>query len=55
MFLKDYNTEFNDITVTLTDQNGRPLEKKTNLILVVNKCKWHIIHEAKNKKIHQKI
>ena len=26
VFLKTCNTEFNDITVTFTDQNSRPLE-----------------------------
>ena len=25
VFLKTYNTEFDDITITFTDQNGRPL------------------------------
>ena len=25
-FLKTYNTELNEITITFTDQNGRPLE-----------------------------
>ena len=29
MFLKTYNTEFVDITVTFTDQNDRLLEKIT--------------------------
>ena len=26
VFLKTYNTKFDDITITFTDQNGRPLE-----------------------------
>ena len=39
LFLKTYNTEFDDITITFTDQNGRSLEieDKVNLILLINK------------------
>ena len=39
MFLKSYNTEFDDIIITFTDQNGRPLEieDKVNLTLLINK------------------
>ena len=39
VFLKTYNTEFNDIIVTLADQNGRPFETKdkVNLTLLINK------------------
>ena len=39
MFLKTYNTEFDEIIVTLADQNGRPLEMKdkVNLTLLINK------------------
>ena len=39
VFLKTYNTELNDITITFTDQNGRSLETedKANLILLINK------------------
>ena len=38
MFLKTDNTEFDDIIITLTDQNGRPLEieDKANLKLSIN-------------------
>ena len=45
VFLKTYNTELNDITITFTDQNGRSLETedKANLILLINKQKWHVI------------
>ena len=41
VFLKTYNTEFDEIIVTFTDQNGRPLEieDKFNLKLVINKKK----------------
>ena len=38
VFLKTYFTESDDINITFTDQNGRPLEKdKTNLTLLINK------------------
>ena len=39
VFLKTYNTEFDKIFVTFTDQNGRPLEieNKVNLTLLINK------------------
>ena len=39
MFLKTYNTDFDEIIVTLADQNGRPLEMedKVNLTLLINK------------------
>ena len=39
VFLKIYNAEFDKITITFMNQNGRPLEieDKVNLILVINK------------------
>ena len=39
VFLKTYSTEFDDITITFTDQNGRSLEipGKVNLKLIINK------------------
>ena len=39
MFLRTYNTEFDKIIITFTDQNGRPLgiEDKVNLKLLINK------------------
>ena len=39
MFLKTYNTEFDEIIRKFTDQNGRPLEieDKFNLTLLINK------------------
>ena len=39
MFLKTHNTEFVEIIVTCTDQNGRQLEveDKVNLTLLINK------------------
>ena len=38
-FLKTYNTEFDEIIITFTDQNDRPLEikEKFNLTLLINK------------------
>ena len=42
MFLRTYNTEFDKIIITFTDQNSRPLgiEDKINLKLLINKYKW---------------
>ena len=39
VFLKNYNTEFDEIIITFTDQNGRPLEiaDKLSLTLLINK------------------
>ena len=39
VFLKIYNTEFDEIIITFTDQNDRPLEikDKVNLTLLINK------------------
>ena len=39
VFLKTYNTEFDEIMITFSDQNGRPLEieDKVNLSLLANK------------------
>ena len=38
VLLKTYNTEFDEIVIIFTDQNGRPLkiEDKVNLTLLVN-------------------
>ena len=39
VFLKSYNTEFDQLVITFMDQNGRPLEigDKVNLTLLINK------------------
>ena len=39
VFLKTYNTEFDNITITTTDQNSRPLEieNKVSLMLPIDK------------------
>ena len=39
VFLKNYNTEFDEIIITFTYQNGRPLEiaDKLSLTLLINK------------------
>ena len=39
VFLQTYNTEFNKIIITFTDQNSRPLEleDKFNLTVYINK------------------
>ena len=45
VFLKTYNTEFNEVIITFMDQNGRPLkiEDKNNLTLLINKYKCNDI------------
>ena len=45
VFLKTYNTESDDVKITFTDQNGRPLEveDKVNLVLLINKWKWYVV------------
>ena len=39
VFLKSYETEFDEMIITFTDQNGRSLEvqDKVNLTLLINK------------------
>ena len=39
LFLKTFNTEFDDIKIIFNDQNGRPLEieYKLNLTLLIDK------------------
>ena len=41
VFLKTYNTKFDDITMKFTEQNGRLLEidEKVNLRLLINKSR----------------
>ena len=41
VFLKAYNTEFDETVITFTNQNSRPLEieDKVNLTLLINKYK----------------
>ena len=41
VFLKTYNTEFDNIIITITNQNGKSLEieDKTNSTLLINKQK----------------
>ena len=41
MFLKTYNTKFDEITITFTYQNGRrlELEDNVNFTLLINKQK----------------
>ena len=45
MFLKTYNTKFDELIITFTDQSGRPLETedKLNLTLLINKWKCNNI------------
>ena len=54
VFLKTYNTKFDEIIVKFMDQNSRPLdlEDKFNLISLINKKKWHnILKKQKLEKI----
>ena len=37
VFLKTYITEFDEITITFTDQNGRSLEIEDKVNLIINK------------------
>ena len=45
VFLKTYNTEFDEIIISFTDQNNRLLEieGKVNLTMLINKWKWCVI------------
>ena len=45
VLLKTYNTGFDEINITFTDQNGRPveIEHKVNLTLLINKQKCNNI------------
>ena len=45
VFLKTYNTEFDEIIKLFTDQDGRSLEikDKLNMTLSINKQKWHVM------------
>ena len=51
VFLKTYNTKFDDIIMTFTNQNSRPLEKevKVNLTLLIKND--GIFYRTRNKKI----
>ena len=58
VFLKTYNTEFDDITITSTDEKGRlsEIEDKVNLTLLINKKIWLVIpYKTKNKKVCERI
>ena len=45
VFLKTYNTEFDEIIIRFTDENNRLLEieDKVNLTMLINKWKWCVI------------
>ena len=53
MFLKTLNTEFDEIIITFTNQNDRPLEieGKVNLTLLIKKRIATIFYRTKNKKM----
>ena len=37
VFLKTFNTEFDEVTIVFTDQNGRPLKIEVNFTFLFNK------------------
>ena len=45
MSFKSYSTEFDEIVIIITDQNGRRLkiEDKVNLTLLINKPKFDVV------------
>ena len=51
VFLKTYDTKFDKIIITFTDQNGRPVEikDKVNLTFLINRDDA-LFYETKNKK-----
>ena len=53
VFLKTLNTEFDEIIITFTNQNDRPLEieGKVNLTLLIKKRIATIFYRTKNKKM----
>ena len=54
VFLKVYNTEFDEIIIKFTDQNGRTLEieGKVNLTLFIISRNDAMFYRAKNDKIY---
>ena len=52
VFLKTWNTEFDEIIIKFTYQKGRTLEleEKINLVLLINK-KYMLFYRTKNKKM----
>ena len=52
VFLKTWNTEFDEIIIKFTYQKGRTLEleEKINLALLINK-KYMLFYRTKNKKM----
>ena len=51
VFLKIYNTEFDEIIISFADQSGRPLEIENKVNLALLNRNDTILHRAKNKKI----
>ena len=54
VFLKTWNTEFDEIIITFTDQNGRTLEikEKINLTLLINKNTCYSIEPRTGKYVY---
>ena len=53
VFLKTYKTDFEDITISFTDQNGWPLE--INLTLLIINRDSTLFDRTKNKKVFRRI
>ena len=53
VFLKTYNTDFDEIVITFADQNFRPseVEDKVNLTLLISNRNNVLFYRTKNKKI----
>ena len=51
VFLKIYNTEFDEIIISFGDQSDRPLEIENKVNLALLNRNDTILHRAKNKKI----
>ena len=53
VFLKTYNTDFDEIIITFADQNFRPseVEDKVNLTLLISNRNNVLFYRTKNKKI----
>ena len=54
VFLKTWNTEFDEIIITFTDQNGRTLEikEKINLTFLINKNTCYSIEPRTRKYVY---
>ena len=53
MFLKTYNTEFDENIIAFIEQNGRPLEveEKVNLKFLMTNRNYRLSYRTKSKKV----